>query len=187
MIQNVVRIILIIGTSVFYYTIFTLLQLWFRIENVAPIGIAVVAGVLFYVGYKTAQWVWRFKRPTHREKEMLDEPSGLEDLSVKPEEASSKIGGTPIKQFVAWFFKDSIKISSQSLDEGSKRLGKLLIFLWLGGFWIFVLMMSVSKGIPDRPKEWVFMLIFGIILPWIVYRVFRGMFWVVDGFRKPKE
>ena len=27
----------------------------------------------------------------------------------------------------------------------------------------------------------------GAIVPWIFYRVFRIFFWVIDGFRNPKE
>jgi len=39
-----------------------------------------------------------------------------------------------LKSIYEWYFKDSIKISSPSLDEGSKRLGKVIAIL--GGWFV---------------------------------------------------
>jgi len=91
--------------------------------------------------------------------------------------------GKTLKSFYEWYFRDSIQISSPTLDQWSKRLGKILTLLGFSGFWAFILIMLVTnqKGRMPRLEEWFWIVSIGIIVPWVSYRVFRMLFWLFDG------
>ncbi len=87
-----------------------------------------------------------------------------------------------LKSFYAWYFEDSLKISSPFLDRGSKRLGKTIAPVLS-----LVLALIIAANVNDKPSHAIIFLIAAIILPWFIYRFIRGLFWTVDGFLKPKE
>ena len=98
-----------------------------------------------------------------------------------------------LKSIYEWYFKDSIKISSPSLDEGSKRLGKVIAIL--GGWFVGgggAVMILEGLNIGQSFLAWCFVCVVAIFIgPKATYLIFRGslwvIFWVVDGFRNPKE
>jgi hypothetical protein len=101
-----------------------------------------------------------------------------------------------VKSFYEWFFKDNIIIPNPRIDAGSKRIGKFVCFLVVGG-WI-VICLYIGFDVRHDPDQWeqVVYLSFpwavgGLVGGWILYRVirvcFRGVIWLIDGFAKPKE
>ena len=110
------------------------------------------------------------------------------------------------KSFFEWYFKDSIQIPSPSLDEGSKRLGKLLTILGVGGYWISIILLIIldwnetddidyqvlffwneNSNYDYQVQVFIFFIFFfPVIVGWVFYRGVRFCFWVADGFSKPK-
>ena len=96
------------------------------------------------------------------------------------------------KSFFEWYFKDSIQIPSPSLDEGSKRLGKLLTILGVGGYWTSIILLIIldwneNSNIDYQVLVFIsFIFFFPVIVGWVFYRGVRFCFWVADGFSKPK-
>ena len=96
-----------------------------------------------------------------------------------------------IKSFFEWFFRDSIKILSPSLDESSKRLGKIIsipIGIFFG--WYFLLIFGEDLPAIMQPSSSIgeisVLLVCAIIGIRIFYKVFRILFLVVDGLMNPK-
>ena len=102
-------------------------------------------------------------------------------------------GKKMFKSFFEWFFRDSIKISSSTLDEGSKRVGKLLAILVVVScplICIFIIFLvgsfsSLNSVVTNISLTLLYTLL-GVISGWFIYRLVRIIFWVIDGFRNPK-
>ena len=96
-----------------------------------------------------------------------------------------------VKSFYNWYFKDNIVIPYPKLDEGSKRLGKLLCTSGGIGWVIFVMVALIEH--PTLPPLFHIPLYFllGLIFAWIGFRIIRGSFWaviwIIDWVGKAKE
>jgi hypothetical protein len=92
-----------------------------------------------------------------------------------------------LKSYYEWFFQDKIVLASPSLDEGSKRLGKVVSILCgsvLGGFLTVFILEENRISFYDRDVSNGIIGCFGAVLGvWITYRLVRIIFWVIDGFR----
>jgi hypothetical protein len=106
-----------------------------------------------------------------------------------------------VKSFYEWFFREKLVLPNPKIDEGTKRLGKILATFGGGGFLLFTLfhfidyLLYYSFDIKlIKPEDLLFYLSFLLLGPlsaWIGYRIFRWSFWsviwVIEGFGKPKE
>jgi hypothetical protein len=94
-----------------------------------------------------------------------------------------------LKTFLDRFFHDNITLASPTLDEGSKRLGKTLSILIAGGWCVFLLgVVAFSEPIKSGKQLGIFLTyqVGGVVGAWVLYRIIRAIFWVIDGFRSPK-
>ena len=96
-------------------------------------------------------------------------------------------------RFYNWFFRDSMVFSSTKLDEGSKRLAKLLSLLAASPSILFLAIILLNFGFyTEDPfsqlmEESMCFLIFAgffLIVSWLTYRITRAIFWLIDGFFK---
>jgi len=92
--------------------------------------------------------------------------------------------GKKLRTFYEWYFRDSIQISSPTLNQRSKQLGKILTLIGLVGWLGFFLFVWVTKWSGRGPNldQWFTFILISIIVPWVSYRVFRMLFWLVDRF-----
>jgi hypothetical protein len=96
-----------------------------------------------------------------------------------------------IKSFIEWSLTDNIKFSSPSIDEGSKRLGRVVSILggWFLGLMVTMLFVIKSGLFPQGSNFISNSLVFvGAVLGIKgTFFIIRGFFWIIDGFCKPKE
>ena len=93
-----------------------------------------------------------------------------------------------LRLFQDWFFRDKMVIPYPQIDEGSKRLGRLICMSGGVAWSLFVVMVALHGSVSVLVFLFIFSL--GPVGTWVSYRVFRACFWVIiwviDGFRNLK-